>query len=106
MAILIFISAAIAEIAGCFSFWAWLNLKKSSLWLMPGFLALCVFAGLLTLIESDYAGRVYAAYGAIYICASIAWMWLIEKHIPDRFDLIGALICLIGALVIMAHRPN
>jgi small multidrug resistance family-3 protein len=96
-----FLGASLAEIAGCFSFWAWLKLNKSVWWLAPGTLALWIFAYLLTLVESDYAGRAYAAYGAVYISASILWMWIIEGNPPDRFDIIGVFICLIGAGIIM-----
>ena len=66
--------AAIAEIAGCFSFWAWLRLGRSVLWLVPGMLSLALFAFMLTFVESDAAGRAYAAYGGIYITASLLWL--------------------------------
>lgn len=99
-----FLGAAIAEIAGCFSFWAWLKLNKSPLWLIPGTGSLWLFAYLLTWVESDYAGRAYAAYGAIYIFASLLWMWWAEGNTPDKFDWIGCGICGIGALVILAFR--
>ena len=62
---------ALAEIAGCFAFWAWLRLDKSPVWLVPGILSLTLFAYLLTLVESEVAGRTYAAYGGVYIVASI-----------------------------------
>jgi small multidrug resistance family-3 protein len=58
------IGAALAEIAGCFAFWAWLRLDKSPWWLVPGIAALILFAYLLTLVEAEHAGRAYAAYGA------------------------------------------
>jgi small multidrug resistance family-3 protein len=64
-------------------------------------LSLALFAYLLTLVESDYAGRSYAAYGAIYICASIAWMWVVENNSPTKIDLLGASVCLIGAAIIL-----
>jgi small multidrug resistance family-3 protein len=96
-----YIGAAIAEIAGCFAFWAWLRLDKSALWLAPGMVSLALFAYLLTLVESDAAGRTYAAYGGIYIVASICWLWFIEGHRPDRWDISGALICIAGATVIL-----
>lgn len=96
-----FVAAALAEIAGCFSFWAWWRLDKSALWLIPGMVCLAAFAFLLTFAESDAAGRAYAAYGGIYICASLAWLWAAEGVRPDRFDIAGALICLAGAAVIL-----
>lgn len=67
----IYIGAALAEIAGCFAFWAWLRLDHSPLWLVPGMASLVLFAWLLTHIDSDFAGRAYAAYGGIYITASL-----------------------------------
>ncbi len=96
-----FIGAALAEIAGCFAFWAWLKLDKSPLWLIPGILALALFAFLLTRAESDAAGRAYAAYGGVYIAASLCWLWLIEGTRPDRWDLSGGAICLLGAGLIL-----
>ena len=99
--ILIYALAALAEIAGCFAFWAWLRLGKSALWLVPGLLSLAAFAWLLTLIPTDQAGRAFAAYGGIYIAASLAWLWAAEGVRPDRWDLLGAAICLVGAGIIL-----
>lgn len=93
--------AAVAEIAGCFAFWAWLKLDRSPLWLIPGMAALALFAYLLTRVESEAAGRAYATYGGVYIVASIAWLWLVEQKMPDRWDLIGASVCLSGAAIIL-----
>lgn len=101
MTLLIYPLAALAEIAGCFAFWAWLKLDRSPLWLAPGLVSLALFAWLLTLVPSDAAGRAYAAYGGVYIGASLCWLWLIEGQRPDRFDLTGAAICLVGAAVIL-----
>jgi small multidrug resistance family-3 protein len=97
----IYIGAAMAEIAGCFAFWAWLRLGKSVWWLVPGIASLVLFAFLLTKIDSDFAGRAYAAYGGIYIAASLGWLWLVEMHRPDRWDFIGATVCLLGAAIIL-----
>ncbi|MFP6706803.1 MAG: YnfA family protein [Alphaproteobacteria bacterium] len=96
-----YIGAATAEIAGCFAFWAWLRLDKSPWWLVPGMGSLILFAYLLTRIDSGFAGRAYAAYGGVYIAASLGWMWLVEAQRPDRWDLAGAVICLGGAAVIL-----
>ncbi|RME99025.1 MAG: YnfA family protein [Alphaproteobacteria bacterium] len=101
ISIAFYAGAAIAEIAGCFAFWAWLRLDKSPLWAVPGVASLVVFALLLTRIDSAFAGRAYAAYGGVYITASLAWLWLFEGQKPDRWDLVGAGICLIGAGVIL-----
>jgi len=101
MTFLIYPLAALAEIAGCFAFWAWLKLDRSPLWLLPGLVSLALFAWLLTLVPSEAAGRAYAAYGGVYIAASLIWLWVIEEQRPDRFDLTGAAICLVGAAVIL-----
>ena len=98
---LVYAAAALAEIAGCFAFWAWLKLDKSPLWLAPGMLSLALFAWLLTLIPTDAAGRAYAAYGGVYIAASILWLWLVEGQRPDRWDLTGLAVCLIGSAIIL-----
>lgn len=97
----IYVMAALAEIAGCFAFWAWLRLSKSAGWLLPGVVSLMIFAWLLTRIDSASAGRAYAAYGGVYIAASLVWLWLAEGVRPDRWDLLGASICLLGASVIL-----
>lgn len=98
---IVYVLAAIAEIAGCFSFWAWLRLDRSPLWLVPGMVSLAAFAWLLTRVDSDAAGRAYAAYGAVYICASLAWLWAVEGTRPDRWDVMGAAVCLAGAAIIL-----
>ena len=101
MTYLIYAAAAFAEIAGCFAFWAWWRLDRSPLWLGPGLLSLVLFAWLLTLVQADAAGRAYAAYGGMYIAASLLCLWLAEGVRPDRWDLLGAAICLAGASVIL-----
>jgi small multidrug resistance family-3 protein len=75
---LVYVLAAFAEIAGCFSFWAWLRGNHSALWLVPGMFSLALFAWLLTLVDSAFAGRAYAAYGSVYITASLVWLWAVE----------------------------
>ena len=102
---LVYACAALAEIAGCFAFWTWLRLGGSALWSLPGIAALVAFACLLTLIDSEAAGRAYAAYGGIYIVGSLAWLRVVEQVEPDRWDVAGAALCLLGAIVILAgHR--
>jgi small multidrug resistance family-3 protein len=97
-----YVGAAIAEIGGCFAFWAYIRLGKPVWWLIPGTISLLLFAYLLTLVDSPAAGRTYAAYGGIYIAASLAWLWGIEGLRPDRWDVTGAALCLAGAAVIIA----
>lgn len=96
-----YVGAAVAEIAGAFAFWAWLRLGKSVWWLVPGMASLALFAWLLTLSGALAAGRAYAAYGGVYIAASLAWLWAVEGVRPDRWDLIGAGVCLAGAAIIL-----
>ncbi|AUX75660.1 YnfA family protein [Sinorhizobium fredii] len=93
--------AALAEIAGCFAFWAWLRLDKSFWWLVPGTGSLALFAWLLTMIDVPAAGRAYAAYGGVYIAASLVWLWLAEGVRPDRWDLTGMAVALVGATIIL-----
>jgi len=99
--IYIYVGAAVAEIAGCFAFWAWLKLGRDVWWLLPGMASLALFALLLTQVDSDYAGRAYASYGGIYIVSSLVWLWLAEGKLPDQWDILGAVICLFGAGIIL-----
>ena len=101
-----YVGAAFLEIAGCFAFWAWLRLGASAWWIAPGILALVAFAALLTRVDVDAAGRAYAVYGGIYIVATLVWLWLVESTPPDRWDIVGAAVCLIGAAIILfaPHR--
>lgn len=99
--------AALAEIGGCFAFWAWLRLGRSPWWAGAGTLSLIVFALLLTRIDASVAGRAFAAYGGIYILASLAWMRLVEEARPDRWDLLGGVVCLVGAgIILFGPRTN
>lgn len=98
---LIYAAAALAEIAGCFAFWAWLRQGQSVLWLVPGVASLVAFAWLLTLAPADHAGRAFAAYGGVYIVASILWGWLAEGRMPDRWDVIGGAMALAAAGIIL-----
>ena len=105
-AILWYAGAALAEITGCFAFWAWLRLGRSAWWTVPGVVSLIVFALLLARTEAAFAGRAYAAYGGVYIAASLFWLWGIERIPPDRWDVLGAGLCLVGAAVILwGPRP-
>lgn len=106
-ALAVYAAAALAEIAGCFAFWAWARLDKSPLWLIPGMASLVFFAWILTRVEADFAGRAYAAYGGVYIAASLLWLWLAEGARPDRWDVVGAAVCLTGAAMILwGPRPG
>ena len=99
--LLVFSAAALAEIAGCFAFWAWWRLDKSILWLIPGMISLALFGWLLTQVDSAFAGRAYAAYGGIYVVASLVWLRVVEGIAPDRSDLAGGTVVLAGAAIIL-----
>ncbi len=101
-----FLVAAFAEIAGCFAFWAWSRSGASPAWVVPGFASLLVFALALTRVDAAFAGRAYAAYGGIYIAASVLWLWAVERQPPDRFDLLGSAVAVAGALIVLwGPRP-
>lgn len=96
-----YLVAALAEIAGCFAFWHVMRAGGSPFWLVPGAASLAVFAVALTFVEASVAGRAFAAYGGVYIVASLAWMWAVEGSRPDPWDGAGAALCLAGAAVIL-----
>ncbi len=99
---LYFVLAALAEIAGCFAFWKVMRDGANPALLAAGLAALAIFAWLLTLADAPAAGRTFAAYGGLYIAASLGWMFAVEGIRPDRWDLLGGAICLAGAAVIIA----
>lgn len=104
--LVVYLGAALAEIAGCFAVWAWVRLDRSPLWLLPGTGSLLLFAWLLTRVDSEAAGRTYATYGGIYILTSLLWLWAVEGQRPDRWDISGAVVCLLGAgLILFGPRP-
>ena len=104
--ILVFALAAVLEIAGCFAFWLWLRRGAASYVAVLGVASLVGFAIALTRTDSTFAGRAYAAYGGIYIAASLAWLWLVEGQRPTFTDAIGAAIAILGALVIIGFAAK
>jgi len=98
----IFALAAVFEIAGCFAFWLWMRRGAALYVAALGVASLVGFAVTLTRVDSAFAGRAYAAYGGIYIAASLMWLWLAEGQRPTLPDLIGAGIATVGALVIIS----
>lgn len=100
MSLALYALAALAEIAGCFAVWNWWR-GASALWLIPAAACLAAFAYLLALTAPSHAGRSYAAYGGVYIAASLIWLWTVEGVRPDRADLGGAALALAGAAVIL-----
>ena len=96
-----YLLAAFFEIASCFAFWAWFRLGRTSWWTLTGVASLVLFAVCLTRVDSAHAGRAFAAYGGVYIVASLLWLWIVEGIRPDRWDIVGAVVCLLGAAVIL-----
>lgn len=97
---LLFVATAIAEIIGCYLPYLWLRQGKSAWLLIPAAVSLAAFAWLLTL-HPTAAGRVYAAYGGVYITAALAWLWLVDGVKPTLTDFVGVALCLVGMSVIM-----
>ena len=96
----LFLITALAEIVGCYLPYLWLR-KGGSAWLLvPAAASLALFAWLLTL-HPTASGRVYAAYGGVYVTVAIAWLWWVEAVKPSRWDLLGVALCLLGMAVIM-----
>jgi small multidrug resistance family-3 protein len=104
--LLAFTIAAVLEIAGCFAFWAWLRRGASPLLIAAGIASLIAFALVLTRINTAFAGRAYAAYGGIYIAASLGWLWIVEGQRPTITDAAGAALAIAGALVIIGFASN
>lgn len=102
----VFACAAFLEIAGCFAFWAWLRHGAHVVLALFGVLSLIGFAVVLTKADTAFAGHAYAAYGGIYIAASLGWLWVVEGRTPTATDLIGAAIAIIGAAVIVGFSPK
>jgi small multidrug resistance family-3 protein len=96
----LFVITAIAEIVGCYLPYLWLRQGKSAWLLVPGVLSLVAFAYLLTL-HPTAAGRVYAAYGGVYVSVALMWLWLVDAVKPTRWDLGGVALCLLGMSIIM-----
>ncbi|MBO9539086.1 YnfA family protein [bacterium] len=101
----LFLLTACAEIVGCYLPYLWLKHGKSAWLLVPAAASLALFAWLLTLHPSGAAGRIYAAYGGVYVATALVWMWLVEKQSPDRWDLIGVAVTLTG-MAIIAFAPR
>ena len=102
---LLFAITALAEIAGCWLVWSWLRNGGSAWLLVPAAASLALFAWLLTL-HPTATGRVYAAYGGVYISLAIFWLWSVDGVRPTRWDLSGAALCLAGMAVIMFAPRN
>ncbi len=97
----LFIAAAIAEIGGAWLIWQGVREHRGWIWIGAGVIALGLYGFVATLQPDAHFGRILAAYGGIFVAGSLAWGMIVDKFRPDRWDIIGAIICLIGVAVIM-----
>lgn len=97
---ILFVITALAEIVGCYLPYLWLK-KNAPVWvLLPAALSLALFAWLLSL-HPNAAGRVYAAYGGVYIFVALCWLWLVDGIKPSTWDVVGVMVALLGMAIIM-----
>lgn len=102
----LFVLTAVAEIVGCYLPWLWLRKDGSAWLLLPAALSLALFAWLLSL-HPTAAGRVYAAYGGVYVGIAAIWLWLVDGIRPTGWDLLGVAICFVGmGIIIFGSRPG
>ncbi|OWY29736.1 YnfA family protein [Herbaspirillum robiniae] len=102
--LLLYLCTALAEIVGCYLPWLWLRQDRSVWLLLPGAASLALFAWLLSLHEAA-SGRVYAAYGGVYIAVAIVWLWLVDGVRPSAWDVAGMAVALAG-MGIIAFQPR
>ena len=100
----LFFLTALAEIVGCYLPYLWLR-KGASPWLLfPAAFSLSIFAWLLTM-HPTAAGRTYAAYGGVYVATAVLWLWVVEGRVPNRWDFVGASVCILGmAIIVLGSR--
>lgn len=102
----LYVLTAVAEIVGCYLVWLVLKQDRSSWFLLPAALSLALFAGLLTMHPAA-TGRVYAAYGGVYVVTAIAWLWVVDGVPPDRWDVLGGVVAVLGmAIIAFVPRSN
>lgn len=100
-AIVLFVLAGLAEIGGGYLIWLWLKEGRTIFWGIFGGMALVLYGVIATFQAFSSFGRVYAAYGGVFIVLSVLWGWGIDKKTPDIYDFIGAGICLVGVSVML-----
>ena len=101
---LLYLATALAEIVGCYLPYLWLRQHGSAWLLLPALASLALFAWLLTLHDAA-AGRVYAAYGGVYIGTAIAWLWAVDGVRPSAWDVAGVAVALLG-MALIAFQPR
>ena len=100
----LFVATAVAELVGCYLPYLWLRQGRPMWLLAPAAASLGLFAWLLTL-HPTAAGRTYASYGGVYVATALLWLWLVDGHRPDRWDLVGGLVTITG-MAIIAFAPH
>ncbi|MGS2779441.1 YnfA family protein [Robertmurraya sp. GLU-23] len=100
-AIILFICAGVAEIGGGYLIWLWLREGKPAYWGVVGGIALALYGVIAAFQSFPSFGRIYAAYGGVFIVLSVLWGWGVDKKTPDLYDWVGAGICLLGASIIL-----
>lgn len=98
--VFLFILAGLCEIAGGYLVWLWLREGKSVLYAVLGGILLVLY-GIIPTLQPTHFGRVYAAYGGVFVVMSVLWGWKVDGVEPDRYDLMGAVLCLLGIFIIM-----
>ncbi|MEV4053405.1 YnfA family protein [Amycolatopsis sp. NPDC049688] len=99
--ILLFLAAAVCEIGGAWLIWQGVREHRGLLWIGGGVVALGVYGFVATLQPDAHFGRILAAYGGVFVAGSLAWGMVADGYRPDRYDVLGALLCLAGVAVIM-----
>ena len=102
----LFFTAAFFEILGSYSFWLYFRVEKGAYWIAIGVGSLMAFAYILTKIDLEYAGRVYAIYGGVYILSSLVWLVLVEKELFNKWDIIGSIVAFLGVMIIYFGNKN
>lgn len=102
----LFVATAVAEIVGCYLPYLWLKQDRSAWLLVPAAASLALFVWLLTL-HPTAAGRVYAAYGGVYVTVAVVWLWAVDGIRPTTTDFIGVAVSLVGmGIIIFGARPS
>jgi small multidrug resistance family-3 protein len=104
--VVLFLLAALAEIGGAWLIWQGWRENRGLLWIAGGIVALGAYGFMATFQPDPHFGRILAAYGGIFVAGSLTWGVLVDRFKPDRYDLLGATICLLGVLIIMYAPRN
>jgi small multidrug resistance family-3 protein len=102
---LFFLAAGLCEIGGGYLVWLWLREGKSKWYALAG-AAVLILYGVIPTFQPANFGRVYAAYGGVFIALSLLWGWRVDKIVPDRFDILGGFVAVVGVFIIMYTPRN